>query len=68
MIEQVLSYLGRIFSFDPASPLLFTSFHFWVFFALVYAGFALAGNRLMLRNAFLLLASLLFYYKKCRTI
>lgn len=63
MIEQVLSYLGRIFSFDPSSPLLFTSFHFWVFFALVYAGFALAGNRLMLRNAFLLLASLLFYYK-----
>lgn len=63
MIDSLPRYLGGVFSFDPASPLLFTSFHFWVFFALVYAGFALAGNRLMLRNVFLLLSSLLFYYK-----
>ena len=43
----------HIFSFDPSSPLLFTQFYFWAFFALVYAGLALTGNRTHLRNAYL---------------
>lgn len=53
----------RIFSFDPSSPLLFTQSYFWVFFLFVYAGFALVGNRNHLRNIFLFLVSLFFYYK-----
>lgn len=57
------SFLGRLFSFDPNSPLLFTQFYFWAFFALVYAVFALIGNRRLLRNSFLFFVSLLFYYK-----
>lgn len=63
MIETLAGYLGRLFSFDPNSPLLFTQFQFWAFFALVYAVFALTGNRKQLRNAYLFLVSLLFYYK-----
>ena len=53
----------HIFSFDPSSPLLFTQFYFWAFFALVYAGLALTGNRTHLRNAYLFFVSLFFYYK-----
>lgn len=72
MIEDILNmlwnYLLRVFSFDPESPLLFTQFQFWVFFAIVFLGFALIvsapGRRVpLLRNTYLLFFSWLFYYK-----
>jgi len=60
----IAGFAQRLFGFDPNSPLLFTQFYFWAFFALVFAVFALIGrNRLSLRNAFLFLVSLFFYYK-----
>lgn len=59
----ILNFLKRLFSFDPNSPLLFTQFYFWAFFAIVYAVFALIDNRRLLRNSFLCFVSLLFYYK-----
>lgn len=59
----ILNFLKRLFSFDPNSPLLFTQFYFWAFFAIVYAVFAFIGNRRLLRNSFLCFVSLLFYYK-----
>lgn len=61
-----------IFAFNSESPLLFTQFYFWAFFALVYALFALImelvpnkiGNKkLHLRNIYLLFVSWFFYYK-----
>ena len=64
--------LHYILAFDPDSPLLFTQFYFWAFFALVYAVFALIidrvpnswGNKkLHLRNIYLLFVSWFFYYK-----
>ncbi len=67
-----MSFLHHIFAFDSNSPLLFTQFYFWAFFAIVYAVFALIieafpkarGNgRLHLRNIFLLFVSWFFYYK-----
>ena len=36
-----MEFLRHIFAFDSNSPLLFTQFYFWAFFALVYAVFAL---------------------------
>ena len=62
----------HIFAFNADSPLLFTQFYFWAFFALVYALFALImeavpnriGNKkLHLRNVYLLFVSWFFYYK-----
>ena len=57
-------------AFNPDSPLLFTQFYFWAFFALVYALFALImtnvrgqRQRLHLRNVYLLFVSWFFYYK-----
>ena len=36
-----MEFLHHIFAFDSNSPLLFTQFYFWAFFALVYAVFAM---------------------------
>lgn len=55
--------MEKIFSFNPDSPLLFTQFYFWAFLAVVYIIFALIGNRRMMRNIFLFLVSLFFYFK-----
>jgi D-alanyl-lipoteichoic acid acyltransferase DltB (MBOAT superfamily) len=55
--------MKNLFTFDANSPLLFTQFYFWVFFTLVFAGFALLQKKIALRNAFLCFASLFFYYK-----
>ena len=59
--ELFISYLLRVFSFDENSPLLFTQMHFWVFFCIVYAGFAYMQKRALMRNAYLMAVSLLFY-------
>ncbi len=56
-------FFRHIFSFDPNSPLLFTQFYFWAFFAVVYAFFSLFQSKRLLRNSFLLFVSLFFYYK-----
>ncbi|MCF0196814.1 MAG: MBOAT family protein [Bacteroidaceae bacterium] len=60
---DLLNYILGIFAFDPHSPLLFTQFHFWAFFSIVFAGFALLQSRRLLRVGYLLFVSLLFYYK-----
>ena len=64
-------FLHYIFAFNADSPLLFTQFYFWAFFALVFALFTLimsgkkadSKSRLHLRNIYLLFVSWFFYYK-----
>ena len=65
-----MSFWEHIFAFNPDSPLLFTQFYFWAFFALVYALFALimsgsnvSNQKLHMRNVYLLFVSWFFYYK-----
>ena len=71
-----MEFLRHIFGFNSESPLLFTQFYFWAFFALVYAVFAMIMEvgthrrqakgekaRLHLRNIFLMAVSWCFYYK-----
>ena len=36
-----MDFLQHIFGFNSESPLLFTQFYFWAFFALVYAVLAM---------------------------
>ncbi len=66
------NFFSHIFAFNEESPLLFTQFYFWAFFALVFAVFALImeavpdrlGNKkLHLRNVYLMFVSWFFYYK-----
>ena len=72
-----MNFWHHIFAFDAESPLLFTQFYFWAFFALVFAllallislpfregsGLGLSNRRLHLRNVYLLFVSWFFYYK-----
>ena len=45
-LKQVaLDFLGNLFSFDQAHPLLFTQFYFWAFFAIVLAFGSWRGMR-----------------------
>jgi len=59
----VKTLVKEIFSYDPAESLIFTSPAFWIFFLFVLAGFSLFYRKLFVRNFFLLLVSLFFYYK-----
>jgi alginate O-acetyltransferase complex protein AlgI len=58
-----MNRLYDIFSFSEDYPLLFTQANFWIFFAIVYFVFAFIYKKITLRNIYLLLISLLFYYK-----
>ena len=40
-MTDFLIYLTNLFTYDEEHPLLFTQFHFWAFFLIVYAGFCL---------------------------
>ena len=60
---MVLEFLKNIFSFDSNSPLLFTQFYFWAFFAIVFSLFSLFKNKVLLRNTFIFFVSIFFYYK-----
>jgi D-alanyl-lipoteichoic acid acyltransferase DltB (MBOAT superfamily) len=60
---MLLNLLKDIFAYNPKSPLLFTQFYFWAFFAFVFAGFSLFKNKILLRNTFLFFVSLFFYFK-----
>ncbi len=61
--DVIRNFLGNLFAFDQAHPLLFTQFYFWAFFALVFALFSLVHSKPLLRNGYLFAVSLFFYYK-----
>ncbi|MCQ2148431.1 MAG: MBOAT family protein [Bacteroidales bacterium] len=63
MGELLSNFFSSLFSFDQTHPLLFTQFYFWAFFAIVFAGFCIFKNKMLLRNSFLFFVSLFFYYK-----
>lgn len=69
-MSDISTYLISLLTFDSSHPLLFTQIHFWVFFLVVYAIFALIASgkkfspwKRICRNGYLFAASLLFYYK-----
>jgi len=61
--ENIKFFFSNLFSFDDKFPLLFTQFYFWAFFALVFTGLTFLKNKTLLRNVFLMFASLFFYFK-----
>ena len=62
--ESFLNSLkNSVLNYNPGSPFVFTSAAFWIFFLLVLAGYSLVYKKLMLRNIYLFLVSLFFYYK-----
>jgi alginate O-acetyltransferase complex protein AlgI len=57
------SILISIIDFNPDKPFVFTSGAFWIFFLFVLAGYSIVYKKLVLRNIYLFLLSLFFYYK-----
>jgi alginate O-acetyltransferase complex protein AlgI len=55
--------VSEIFSYDPDKPLIFSTPAFWIFFLLVMAGYSLIYRKPFIRNFYLLIVSLFFYYK-----
>ncbi len=55
-VEQLLKYSEQI-------PLLFNQYAFLFLFTLVFAGYSLVHKKVRLRNFYLLIFSLFFYYK-----
>jgi alginate O-acetyltransferase complex protein AlgI len=52
-----------IFIFNPNQPLLFNQYFFLGFFTLLFAGYTLVYKKITVRNIYLLVFSLFFYYK-----
>jgi alginate O-acetyltransferase complex protein AlgI len=57
------SFFRYIFLYHQDSPLIFTRFFFWGFFAVVLAIYSIIYKKKALRNAYLFFISLFFYYK-----
>ena len=69
-MNDILTYLTNLFAFNSEEPLLFTQFNFWAFFLIIYALFTVIVSvkckertRQHIRNGYLFIVSLFFYYK-----
>ncbi len=52
-----------LLQYDPTNPFIFTKLPFWIFLVLILPGFALVAKRTFLRNVYLMIVSMFFYYK-----
>lgn len=55
--------LDHIFIYSENNPLLFSQYIFLFLFSVMFAGFTLIHKKIKLRNIYLLIFSLFFYYK-----
>lgn len=63
MNNYIVEYINTLLSFNKNSPIIFTGAYFWVFFAIVFAIFSVIHKKITIRNLFLFLVSIFFYYK-----
>jgi D-alanyl-lipoteichoic acid acyltransferase DltB (MBOAT superfamily) len=61
--DLLKSLLLALSLYNPDKPFVFTSAAFWIFFLFVLAGYSLVYKKLLIRNIYLFLVSLFFYYK-----
>jgi len=55
--------IRSLLRYDPAEPMIFSTAAFWLFFLFVLAGYSLVYKKLFIRNLYLFILSLFFYYK-----
>jgi alginate O-acetyltransferase complex protein AlgI len=55
--------IKHIFTYNEGEPMIFTGFFFWGFFAFVLLFYSIIHKKRGLRNAYLFIVSLFFYYK-----
>ena len=58
-----MNFIRNIFQYHQDAPLLFTRLYFWGFLLVSLSVYALIYKKKGLRNAYLFLISLFFYYK-----
>ena len=58
-----MNWISDIFLYKQDAPLLFTRLYFWVFLLVVLTFYSILYKKRALRNIFLFLISLFFYYK-----
>jgi D-alanyl-lipoteichoic acid acyltransferase DltB (MBOAT superfamily) len=58
-----VEYLKEILLYSEDKPMLFTRLYFWIFFTILLAIYSILYKKKALRNAYLFLISLFFYYK-----
>ncbi len=58
-----MDFFRHIFLFDEKNPLIYTRLGFWIFFLFVLMGYSIVYKRNTIRNLYLFLVSLFFYYK-----
>src|SRR5450759_3621864 len=61
--SHIATVVKSILNYNPDKAFDFTSSAFWIFFLFVLAGYSLVYKKLMIRNVYLFLISLFFYYK-----
>lgn len=63
MMNFLTQIIDQLLSYSENKPLIFTHLSFWIFFTILLAGYSLLYKRIKLRNFYLLLFSIFFYYK-----
>ncbi|MEZ4804485.1 MAG: MBOAT family O-acyltransferase [Bacteroidia bacterium] len=63
MIDTINQYIHNFFVFSEKRPIIFTEISFWIFFTLVYSIYTIVHKQYNLKNLFLFLVSIFFYYK-----
>jgi D-alanyl-lipoteichoic acid acyltransferase DltB (MBOAT superfamily)/lysophospholipase L1-like esterase len=63
LLKRMGNLALSIFTYHPDRPFIFTNPSFWLFFLVVMAGYSLTSNKVHVRNLYLLLISLFFYFK-----
>jgi alginate O-acetyltransferase complex protein AlgI len=63
MGEYIREQWMQLFLYREDAPMIFTNFYFWGFFTIVYFVFSILHKRITVRNLFLFLVSIFFYYK-----
>jgi alginate O-acetyltransferase complex protein AlgI len=63
MIDTINQHIHNFFVFSEKRPIIFTEISFWIFFTLVYAIFTIVHKQYNIKNLFLFLVSIFFYYK-----
>lgn len=63
LLMSILTYFTGNLVYSQENPILFTQSFFWVFFTIVLAIYSVIYKNIRMRNAFLFIVSLYFYYK-----
>lgn len=63
MMDWLYNKAAEWLVYSPEHPWLFTSLAFWIFFTLLIGLYSIFYPKVRIRNAYLLLVSLFFYYK-----